>query len=42
MGHKTITISKEACRALAALKQKHESFTEAILRLMRKRTGGLS
>jgi len=40
MGHKTITISEEAYGALAGLKQKHESFTEAILRLTGKRTRG--
>jgi len=37
MGHKTITISEEAYEALAGLKQQRESFTEAILRLTRKR-----
>jgi predicted CopG family antitoxin len=40
MGHKTITISEEAYEALAGLKQKRESFTEAILRLARKRERG--
>jgi len=40
MSHKTITISEEAYTALASLKQKHESFTEAILRLTRKKSRG--
>jgi predicted CopG family antitoxin len=40
MGHKTITISEEAYKALAKLKQKRESFTEAILRLTGKRNTG--
>jgi len=40
MGHKTITISEEAYEALADLKLKHESFTEAILRLTRKEARG--
>ena len=40
MGHKTITISEEAYAALASLKQKHESFTEAILRLTWKKSRG--
>jgi predicted CopG family antitoxin len=40
MGHKTITISEEAYKALAKLKLKRESFTEAILRLTRKRNTG--
>jgi len=40
MGHKTITISDEAYAALAGLKQKRESFTEAILRLTRKKSRG--
>jgi len=37
MGHRTITISDDAYEALAGLKEKHESFTEVILRLTRKR-----
>lgn len=40
MGHKTITISEEAYEALAGLKQGKESFTEAILKLVRKREQG--
>jgi len=40
MGHKTITISEEAYEALAGLKQGRESFTEAILRLARRREKG--
>lgn len=40
MGHKTITISDEAYRALADLREKHESFTEAILRVTGKRAEG--
>lgn len=40
MGHKTITISEEAYKALANLKQRHESFAEVILRLTRKKVGG--
>jgi len=40
VGHKTITISEEAYNALAGLKQRRESFTEAILRLTRKGEGG--
>ncbi|MBO3754685.1 MAG: antitoxin VapB family protein [Candidatus Brockarchaeota archaeon] len=38
MGHKTITISDEAYRALAHLKRGKESFTEVILRLAKRRT----
>ena len=40
MGHKTLTISEEAYRALASLKKERESFTQAILRLTRKAEGG--
>ncbi len=38
MGHKTITISEEAYRALASLKRGKESFTDVILRLAKRRT----
>ncbi|MBS7650731.1 MAG: antitoxin VapB family protein [Candidatus Bathyarchaeia archaeon] len=37
MAHKTITISEEAYRALAGLKEKNESFTDVILRITRRR-----
>lgn len=40
MGHKTITISDEAYKALSHLKQGKESFTEVILRLARSRKEG--
>lgn len=41
MGHRTITISEEAYQALSRLKQKNESFTEAILRLTKGRSDTL-
>ena len=37
-GHKTLTISEEAYKRLAAQKRKGESFTDAILRLTEGRT----
>lgn len=40
MGHKTLTVSEEAYEALARLKKERESFTEAILRLTRKKERG--
>lgn len=40
MGHKTITISDEAYRALSHLKSGKESFTDVILRLVRRRVDG--
>ncbi len=35
MAHKTITISEEAYKALARIKNEKESFTEVILRITR-------
>ncbi|MBS7626333.1 antitoxin VapB family protein [Candidatus Bathyarchaeota archaeon] len=40
MAHKTITISEEAYRALAELKERNESFTDVILRITGKREEG--
>ncbi len=40
MGHKTITISDEAYKALSHLKRDKESFTDVILRLARGRAEG--
>jgi predicted CopG family antitoxin len=40
MMHKTITISEEAYEALASMKSENESFTEAILRLVKKKEKG--
>ena len=40
MAHKTITISEEAYEALAAVKAAKESFTEVILRIVKKREEG--
>lgn len=40
MAHKTITVSEEAYQALAKMKGEKESFTEAILRITRKREEG--
>jgi predicted CopG family antitoxin len=40
MAHKTITISEEAYAALARMKTENESFTEAILRLVKKKEKG--
>jgi len=40
MAHKTITVSEEAYKALAGMKGEKESFTEAILRIARKREEG--
>jgi len=40
MAHKTITISKEAYRALAKLKEENESFTDVILKITRRRDEG--
>ena len=40
MAHKTITISEDAYEALARVKSKKESFTEVILRIVRKREEG--
>jgi predicted CopG family antitoxin len=40
MMHKTITISEEAYEALARMKSENESFTEAILRLVKKKEKG--
>ncbi len=40
MAHKTITVSEEAYKALARMKGEKESFTEAILRIARKREEG--
>ncbi len=41
MAHKTITISTEAYDILASLKGERESFTEAILRLFKRKQGSL-
>jgi predicted CopG family antitoxin len=40
MGHKTITISDEAYKALSRLKRGKESFTDVILKLARGRVEG--
>ena len=40
MGHKTLTVSKEAYQALARLKKDRESFTQVILRLTEKKEKG--
>ena len=40
MAHKTITISEEAYEALAKAKMAKESFTEVILRIVKKRKEG--
>lgn len=40
MAHKTITISTSAYEALARLKRERESFTDAILRLTKKKREG--
>ena len=40
MAHKTITISEEAYEALAGLKAARESFTDVILRIVKKRKEG--
>jgi len=40
MAHKTITISEEAYEALAEVKAAKESFTEVILRMVKKRQEG--
>jgi predicted CopG family antitoxin len=40
MAHKTITISEEAYEALAGLKAARESFTDVILRTVKKRKEG--
>lgn len=36
-GHKTLTISEEAYRRLAEIKQNNESFTDVIIRLTERR-----
>ncbi len=38
MAHKTITISEEAYKALARIKNEKESFTDVILRIAGKKT----
>ena len=40
MAHKTITISEEAYEALAGVKAAKESFTDVILRIVKKRKEG--
>lgn len=40
MAHKTITISEEAYEALAKAKTAKESFTDVILRIVKKRKEG--
>lgn len=40
MAHKTITISEEAYEALAGLKAARESFTDVILKIVKKRKEG--
>ena len=40
MAHKTITISEEAYEALAKAKTEKESFTDVILRIVKKRKEG--
>jgi predicted CopG family antitoxin len=40
MAHKTITVSEEAYEALAEAKAGKESFTDVILRILRKRQEG--
>jgi predicted CopG family antitoxin len=40
MAHKTITISEEAYEALAKAKTVKESFTDVILRIVKKRKEG--
>jgi predicted CopG family antitoxin len=40
MAHKTITISEEAYEALAEAKAAKESFTDVILRILKKRQEG--
>jgi predicted CopG family antitoxin len=40
MAHKTITISEEAYEALAGVKAAKESFTDVILRIVKKREEG--
>ena len=40
MAHKTITISEEAYEALAEVKATKESFTDVILRMVKKRQEG--
>jgi predicted CopG family antitoxin len=40
MAHKTITISEEAYEALAKAKTAKESFTDVILRIVKKRKVG--
>jgi predicted CopG family antitoxin len=37
MGHKTITISEEAYKALKRAKEDYESFTDVIIKTMRRR-----
>ena len=40
MAHKTVTISEEAYEALAGIKREKESFTEVILRIVKKKQEG--
>jgi len=40
MAHKTITISEEAYEALAGVKAAKESFTDVILKIVKKRKEG--
>ena len=40
MAHKTITISEEAYEALAGMKAAKESFTEVILKIVKKKEEG--
>jgi predicted CopG family antitoxin len=40
MAHKTITISEEAYEALAGVKAAKESFTDVILRIVKKKEEG--
>jgi len=40
MAHKTVTISEEAYEALAKMKGEKESFTEVILRIVKKKEEG--
>jgi predicted CopG family antitoxin len=40
MAHKTITISEEAYEALAGLKVAKESFTDVILKIVKKKEEG--
>ena len=40
MAHKTITVSEEAYEALAEAKAGKESFTDVILRILKKRQEG--